>query len=105
MTLAAKEGLALVNGTDGILGMLALAIDDLERSCGVADVTAAMSVEALLGTDRAFAADLIALRPSPARRRAPRTCTDCWRARRSSPATARTIRAFRTPIRCAARRR
>jgi histidine ammonia-lyase len=65
LTLTAKEGLALVNGTDGILGMLALAIDDLGRLLGVADVTAAMSVEALLGTDRAFAPDLIALRPQP----------------------------------------
>jgi histidine ammonia-lyase len=65
VVLQAKEGLALVNGTDGILGMLALAITDLERLLRVADLTAAMSVEALLGTDRAFAADLIALRPHP----------------------------------------
>src|SRR3954451_6080578 len=65
VTLRAKEGLALINGTDGILGMLALAIDDLERLLRVADLTAAMSVEALMGTDRAFAADLIALRPHP----------------------------------------
>ena len=63
LTLAPKEGLALINGTDGVLGMLALAIEDLERLLRVADVSAAMSVEALLGTDRAFAADLIALRP------------------------------------------
>ncbi len=63
LTPAAKEGLALINGTDGILGMLALAIEDLGLLLRVADVTAAMSVEALLGTDRAFAEDLIALRP------------------------------------------
>jgi histidine ammonia-lyase len=63
LTLIAKEGLALINGTDGMLGMLVLATDDLARLLQVADVTAAMSVEALLGTDRAFAADLIALRP------------------------------------------
>jgi histidine ammonia-lyase len=65
IVLRAKEGLALINGTDGILGMLALAIEDLERLLRVADLTAAMSVEALMGTDRAFAADLIALRPHP----------------------------------------
>jgi histidine ammonia-lyase len=65
VTLRAKEGLALINGTDGILGMLALAIEDLERLLRVADLTAAMSVEALMGTDRAFAPDLIALRPHP----------------------------------------
>jgi histidine ammonia-lyase len=63
VTLIAKEGLALINGTDGMLGMLILAIHDLRRLLRVADITAAMSVEALLGTDRAFAADLIALRP------------------------------------------
>jgi histidine ammonia-lyase len=63
--LTAKEGLALINGTDGILGMLVLAIADLWQLLRVADVTAAMSVEALLGTDRAFAADLLALRPQP----------------------------------------
>jgi histidine ammonia-lyase len=65
LALTAKEGLALINGTEGILGMLALAIEDLGRLVRVADVTAAMSVEALLGTDRAFAQDLIALRPQP----------------------------------------
>ncbi|MFF0312366.1 histidine ammonia-lyase [Streptosporangium sp. NPDC004379] len=63
--LAAKEGLALVNGTDGMLGMLILAMDDLTRLFRVADVGAAMSIEALLGTDRVFAADLQALRPHP----------------------------------------
>jgi histidine ammonia-lyase len=65
LTLRAKEGLALINGTDGILGMLLLAIEDLRSLLRAADVTAAMSVEALLGTDRAFADDLIALRPQP----------------------------------------
>jgi histidine ammonia-lyase len=63
--LSAKEGLALINGTDGVLGMLVLANRDLRRLLRVADITAAMSVEALLGTDRAFAEDLIALRPQP----------------------------------------
>ena len=65
LELSAKEGLALINGTDGMLGMLVLAIWDLSRLLRVADVAAAMSVEALLGTDRAFAEDLIALRPQP----------------------------------------
>jgi histidine ammonia-lyase len=63
--LAAKEGLALINGTDGLLGMLVLACFDLGALLRVADVAAAMSVEALLGTDRAFAEDLVALRPQP----------------------------------------
>jgi len=61
--LRAKEGLALINGTDGILGMLCLALHDLGELARLADVTAAMTVEGLLGTDRAFAANLQALRP------------------------------------------
>jgi histidine ammonia-lyase len=65
LALRAKEGLALINGTDGMLGMLVLALADFDVLLRSADVTAAMSVEALLGTDRAFAADLMALRPHP----------------------------------------
>jgi len=63
--LREKEGLALINGTDGMLGMLVLAIADFRQLLTVADITAAMSVEALLGTDAAFAADLQELRPHP----------------------------------------
>lgn len=63
VTLRAKEGLALINGTDGILGMLCLALHDLSTLVRLADLAAAMTVEGLLGTDRAFAADLQALRP------------------------------------------
>ena len=65
LELTAKEGLALVNGTDGMLGMLVMALGDLRGLLRLADVTAAMSTEALLGTDRAFAADLQELRPHP----------------------------------------
>lgn len=63
--LAAKEGLALINGTDGMLGMLVLALTDLGVLMRTADVAAAMSVEAQLGTDRVFAPELQALRPHP----------------------------------------
>ncbi len=63
--LAEKEGLALINGTDGMLGMLVLAIWDLRGLLTVADISAAMSVEALLGTDAVFAADLQELRGQP----------------------------------------
>ncbi len=65
VVLSEKEGLALINGTDGMLGMLVLAIVDLRELLTVADITAAMSVEGLLGTDRVFAADLQELRPHP----------------------------------------
>ncbi len=65
LTLTAKEGLALINGTDGMLGMLVLACHDLARLAKNADIAAAMTVEAILGTDRVFAEDLINLRPHP----------------------------------------
>ena len=65
VVLGAKEGLALINGTDGMLGMLVLALEDLRMLLRTADVAAAMSVEAQLGTDRVFAAELQALRPHP----------------------------------------
>ena len=63
LVLEEKEGLALINGTDGMLGMLALALHDLEVLLTTADVAAAMSVESQFGTDAVFAADLMALRP------------------------------------------
>lgn len=64
--LAEKEGLALVNGTDGMLGMLLLALADLENLLTTADLAAAMSVEALHGTDQVFLPELFEpLRPHP----------------------------------------
>ncbi len=65
VTLREKEGLALINGTDGMLGQLVLALTDLRRLVTVADIAAAMSVEGLQGTDAVFAADLQAFRPHP----------------------------------------
>ncbi|HNM86131.1 MAG: histidine ammonia-lyase [Mycobacterium sp.] len=65
VTYAEKEGLALINGTDGMLGQLVLALADLANLFRLADIAAAMSVEGLLGTDRVFAADLQELRPHP----------------------------------------
>jgi histidine ammonia-lyase len=63
--LVEKEGLALINGTDGILGMLCLAVHDATLLLTVADIVAGLSVEGLMATDRAYAADLQALRPHP----------------------------------------
>jgi len=63
VALREKEGLALINGTDGMLGMLLLALHDLEILLTTADVSAAISIESQLGTDAVFAADLMALRP------------------------------------------
>lgn len=63
--LREKEGLALLNGTDGMLGMLVLALADLKNLYTCADITAALSLEALLGTDKVLAPELHAIRPHP----------------------------------------
>ncbi len=65
IVLAEKEGLAVTNGTDAILGMLCMAIADAKLLLQQADMVAAMTVEGLLATDAAFAADLQDLRPHP----------------------------------------
>ena len=83
--LAEKEGLALINGTDGILGMLCLAIHDACHLLTVADIVAALSVEGLLATDRAYAADLQALRPHPGQAR---SAANLRRVLRGSPIVA-----------------
>ena len=64
--LREKEGLALINGTDGMLGMLIMAIADLEVLLDQGDIIAAMSVEGQMGTDRVFRPELHeGLRPHP----------------------------------------
>jgi histidine ammonia-lyase len=65
IALAAKEGLALVNGTDGMLAMLLLALHDARHLLTMADVTAALAIEAMLGSDRPFLPELHAIRPHP----------------------------------------
>ncbi|AZM48307.1 histidine ammonia-lyase [Streptomyces sp. WAC 06738] len=65
VTLREKEGLALLNGTDGMLGMLLMACADFAALLTAADVTAALTLEALLGTDRVLAPELHAVRPHP----------------------------------------
>jgi histidine ammonia-lyase len=65
LTLKAKEGLALNNGTQVMTGIGALVLLRAERAAAVADVTGAMSLEALRGTPDAFAESLQRLRPHP----------------------------------------
>ncbi|KOU24653.1 histidine ammonia-lyase [Streptomyces sp. WM6372] len=63
--LKEKEGLALLNGTDGMLGMLVMALADLDKLYKSADITAALTLEALLGTEKVLAPELHAIRPHP----------------------------------------
>ena len=84
--LAEKEGLALINGTDGMLGMLVLAVHDASELLRIADVTASVSIQALRGTDRVFAEDLISAPPAP--RSAPAARRTCARLLAGSPIVA-----------------
>jgi histidine ammonia-lyase len=65
----AKEGLALVNGTEVMTGIAALEVLRAERLLAAADVIGAMSLEAYLGTDRVFDRRLNDLRPHPGQAR------------------------------------
>jgi len=65
LVLEAKEGLALLNGTQLMSGIGALLLADADRLARTASVAAAQSVEALLGTDVAFAAAYQLARPHP----------------------------------------
>lgn len=63
VTLGAKDGLSLVNGTPAMTGLACLALDGANRLSAWADVSAAMSFEALGGQLAAFDADVLALKP------------------------------------------
>ncbi len=63
--LAAKEGLSLVNGTQLMTAVGALALHDAHDTARLADVSGAISLEALRGTPRAFDARIQAVRPHP----------------------------------------
>ncbi|HEY8587792.1 MAG TPA: aromatic amino acid ammonia-lyase [Rhodanobacter sp.] len=63
--LSFKEGLALNNGTAQMLATAALALEDLEHLLGVADLAAAMTLDAFAGRSGALRADVHALRPHP----------------------------------------
>ena len=107
VALAEKEGLALINGTDGMLGMLVLALADLRRLVTTADITAAMSMEGLLGSDAVFAPDL--QRPAAAAGSGPvggqPRRGDGGQPDPGEPSHRRPAPGCRTPTRCAAPRR
>ena len=104
-TLQSKEGISLLNGTQAMLAIGCLELDQCERLARAADVVCAMSLDGLKGTPRAFDPRIHDIRPHPGQLRE--------RGESGAPAggqrdpRSRTSRAgaCRTPIRCAARRR
>ena len=65
ITLSYKEGLALNNGTAQMLATAVLALDQLEYLLGIADLAAAMTLDAFAGRSGALRAEVHALRPHP----------------------------------------
>ncbi len=65
LVLAPKEGLALINGTQAMAAVGTLALLEAEKLCAAADVVAAMTVDALEGTDVAFIEEIHKARPHP----------------------------------------
>ncbi len=63
LVLEAKEGLALINGTQGMTAVGVLAVWRASQLAKLADIAAALTVEAIFGTDRAFDPRVVALRP------------------------------------------
>ncbi|MCY4222139.1 MAG: histidine ammonia-lyase [Thiotrichales bacterium] len=68
LVLGPKEGLALINGTQAMTSLLALSCLDARRLVRIADLAAALSTDALRGTDTAFDPRLHALRAHPGQR-------------------------------------
>jgi histidine ammonia-lyase len=71
----AKEGISLVNGTQCMTAIGALALVDAEDAARLADVVGALSLEALKGTPRAFDARIAAVRPHPGQAQSARNLT------------------------------
>ncbi len=65
LTLEAKEGLSLLNGTEGMLAFGVLGLDRATKLTAAADAACAVSVEALRASARPFRQDVIGLRPHP----------------------------------------
>ncbi len=65
LRLGPKEGLALINGTQFMTSIGALACLEAEHLCDVSDAAGALSLEALRGTPVAFSADIHRVRPHP----------------------------------------
>jgi histidine ammonia-lyase len=65
LVLRPKEGLSLLNGTEGMLAMAVLGLDRARRLARAGDIACGLSVEALLGSARPFRPDIHALRPHP----------------------------------------
>jgi histidine ammonia-lyase len=102
LELAAKEGLSLINGTEPMQALLGLAVADVDLLVKVADIACAMSVEALLGTDRPYDERVQVIRPHPGQLASAANLRRLLAGYRSWRATGRATTRCRTPTACGA---
>jgi len=81
LALAPREGLGLINGTQAMTSLLALALAEARRLAKVADLVGALATDAFRGTDAAFDARVHAVRPHPGQRA---SAANLWRLMRGS---------------------
>jgi hypothetical protein len=105
VTLEAKEGLALLNGTQAMHATGGLALLRAKRLSRVADIAGAMTLEALKGTPAAFDARIHNARPHPVRKQSQSICSGCCEIVRFVRLISLAIHVCRTPTACAACRR
>ncbi len=101
VVLEAKEGLALINGTQLMTAVAGLALAEALRLARAADVAGALTLDVLKGTDVAFDPRIHAARPHPGQSVSAGTCARCSRAAPSASRTATAARC-RTPTASAA---
>jgi histidine ammonia-lyase len=65
LTLQAKEGLSLLNGTEGMTAMGVLGLHEARLLLIAADAACALTIEAMMGSARPFREDIHRLRPHP----------------------------------------
>ncbi len=105
LVLEAKEGLALLNGTQAMVAAGGLALLRGLRVAKLFDLAGAMSLEALMGTPTPFDERIHQARPHAGRWRRRGICANCWRKARFASRTDTTIHGCRMLIACAAYRR
>ncbi len=78
VVLAAKEGLALINGTQASTALALAGLFRAHRAAQAALITGALSTDAAMGSSAPFTADIHTLRGHKGRSIRRRLCADCF---------------------------
>lgn len=105
VVLAAKEGLALINGTQTSTALALAGLFRAHRAAQAALITGALSTDAAMGSSAPFHPDIHTLRGHKGQIDAGLHCATCWKDPKSVSAISKATSAFRIPIASAASRR